>query len=221
MTRAASIFSMHDGISRFRAWFMSLLGRRYRELPFGTRREHIEGALTDLQAEKYAESGTPAYELNNEYFRIGRRKVKVCTEDELFVSLWGSKRVVDSLYCKIIERAEAARVPISTSNFDARAEYGFPPKIDDFFGEVEPADSHYHKGWDYTLWVEEWAEAYLGSGQFASLEERFASTPGVYKATHMDREVFLIRASLDPGRLRELLWQHFVEAAKVGVKDNT
>jgi hypothetical protein len=109
MARAASIFSMHHGISRFRSWFMSLLGRRYRELPFGTRREHIEAALSALRAEKYAESGTPAYELNNEYFRISRRKVKVCTEDELFVSLWGSKALVDDLYSKIIERAEAAR----------------------------------------------------------------------------------------------------------------
>ena len=86
---------------------MALIGRRYRELPFGTRREHIEAALSALRAEKYAESGTPAYELNNEYFRIGRRKVKVCTEDELFVSLWGSKTVVDTLYRKIVERAEA------------------------------------------------------------------------------------------------------------------
>jgi len=77
---------MRDSISRFRSMFMAWIGLRYRELPLGTRREEIEAALSDLHAQKCGESGTPAYEVNNEYFRIGRRKVRVCTEDEMIVS---------------------------------------------------------------------------------------------------------------------------------------
>jgi hypothetical protein len=103
---STSSFAKHDRISRFRSWIMTLVGRGYRELPFGTRRDDIEAALSELQAKKCAESGTPAYELNNEYFRIGRRRIKICTEDELFVSLWGSKELVDDLYRKITERTE-------------------------------------------------------------------------------------------------------------------
>jgi len=102
------------------------------------------------------------------------------------------------------------------SDFDARAEYGFPPKIDDFFGEVEPTGSPHDPGWDYRLWVEEWAEAYLGAEPFASLERRFASTPGVTEVAHMDREEFLIKSRLDAEQLRELLWPHFVAAAQEG-----
>jgi hypothetical protein len=97
---------MRDSVSRFRSMFMTCIGLRYRELPFGTRREEIESALSELHAQKCGESGTPAYEINNEYFRIGRRKVRVCTEDEMFVSLWGSKGLVDSLYQRIASRAE-------------------------------------------------------------------------------------------------------------------
>jgi hypothetical protein len=100
------------------------------------------------------------------------------------------------------------------SNSDIRAEYGYPPKIDDFFGEVEPTDD---PGWDYRLWVEEWAELYLGTEPFTSLARRFASTPGVTEVEHLDREVFIIKSSLDAVQLRELLWPHFVVAAQEGV----
>jgi hypothetical protein len=103
------------------------------------------------------------------------------------------------------------------SNSDIRDEYGFPPKIDDFFGEVEPTGAPHDPGWDYRLWVEEWAEPYLGAEPFASLERRFASTPGVTEVAHMDREVFLIKSRLEAEQLRELLWPHFVAAAQEGV----
>ena len=100
---------MRDSISKFRSLFMSLLGMRYRELPFGTRREDIEAALSAMQAEKRSESGSPAFEVNNEYFRIGRRRVRVCTEDEMFVSLWGPRVLVDSLYASITSSAVTKR----------------------------------------------------------------------------------------------------------------
>jgi hypothetical protein len=94
-----------DNVSRLQRLLLSCIGLRYRELPFGTRREEIESALSELHAEKYAESGTPAYEVNNEYFRMGRLKVRVCTEDEMLVSLWGSKTLVDFLYRSIASRS--------------------------------------------------------------------------------------------------------------------
>ncbi len=97
---------MRDYTTRLRSFLTSLVGLRYRELPFGTRRKEIETALSDLHAQKCGESGTPGYEVNNEYFRIGRRKVRVCTEDGMFVSLWGSRRLVDSLYEAILARSE-------------------------------------------------------------------------------------------------------------------
>jgi len=98
---------MHDRISRLRSFLASLVGLRYRELPCGTRRDEIEAALSDLRGKKCGESGTPAFEANNEYFRIGRRRVRVCTEDDMFVSLWGPKLLVDSLYETIVTRSEA------------------------------------------------------------------------------------------------------------------
>lgn len=104
---AVQLVVMHDRISKFRSLFMTCIGLRYRELPIGTRREEIEAALADLHALKCGESGTPAYEVNNEYFHIGRRKVRVCTEDERFVSLWGRRALVDSLYASIVSRSEA------------------------------------------------------------------------------------------------------------------
>ena len=85
---------------------MSFFGMRYRELPFGVRREEIEAALSDLDAQKCSESGTPAFEVNNEVFRIGRRKLRLCTEDEMLVSLWGSKALVDDVYTRITSRLE-------------------------------------------------------------------------------------------------------------------
>lgn len=60
--------------------------------------------LADFDAQKIGESGSPAYEVNNEYFRIGRRKLRICTEDEMFVSLWGSKSLVDPVYLRIVEK---------------------------------------------------------------------------------------------------------------------
>jgi hypothetical protein len=94
-------------VKRVRTFLTLLVGLRYVELPFGIRREDIDAALLELQAQKSGESGTPGFEVNNEYFRIGRRKVRVCTEDEMLVSLWGSKPVVNALYERILSRSKA------------------------------------------------------------------------------------------------------------------
>ncbi len=112
------------------------------------------------------------------------------------------------------ELASIPAVPMCPPDTSVRAEYGFPPKIDDFFGEVSPATED---GWNYQLWLEEWAELYLGGEEFASLEKRFASTPGVSRVAHMDREVFLIETEqLTPAQIRQAFWQHFLQAAKGG-----
>ena len=97
-----------------------------------------------------------------------------------------------------------------SDNFDARAEYGFPPSIDDFFGDVVLSEDDGPE-WNYRLW----AEAYLGREQFESLESRFGTIPGIDAVAHMDREVFIIRSALDASTLRTLLWTQFLEAANV------
>jgi len=90
-------------ISRFRFVFARLIGKRYRELPFGTLRKDIERALFELHGEKRGETGSPCNEVVNEYFWIGRRTIRVCTEDEMFVSLWGEKDPVDQVYTIVVE----------------------------------------------------------------------------------------------------------------------
>ncbi len=89
-------------------------------------------------------------------------------------------------------------------------EYGFPPKIEDFFGEITTA---YSRGWDYELWVEEWAEPYLGTVQFNSLAPKFASISQVTEVVHEDRERFILKSKADANNLKMLLWQKFLEAA--------
>jgi hypothetical protein len=98
-----------SAVCRIRSVSAALVGTRYRELAgFGPElRQAIEDTLAELPAEKCGESGTPAFEINNEYFRIGRRKIRVCTEDEMDVSLWGSKKLVDQVYTKIVEKLRA------------------------------------------------------------------------------------------------------------------
>jgi hypothetical protein len=98
-------------LARLRSLFMSLVGMRYRELPFSIRRHDVDAVLIALRAEKIAQSGTPAFEVSNDYFRIGRRKLRLCTEDQMFVSLWGPKTLVDQVYARVIEHSEARRQP--------------------------------------------------------------------------------------------------------------
>jgi len=89
-------------------------------------------------------------------------------------------------------------------------EFGFPPKMEDFFGEMSPPYNH---KWKYQLWIEEWAEPYLGAVQFQSLLSRFASVSIIDEVVHEDREIFLIKSSANAADLKILLWQKFLEAA--------
>lgn len=87
----------------------SFIGMRYRELPgFGSDlRQAIEDTLAEFGAQKYGESGSPTFEVNNEYFRIGNRTLRICTEDEMDVSLWGSKSLVDQVYFNIVDKLKS------------------------------------------------------------------------------------------------------------------
>jgi hypothetical protein len=95
-------------VTKIRSIFASLVGRGYKELPgFGTNlRIAIENVLSSLDAKKCGESGIPSFDpapfIYNEYFQIGSQKIRICTEDEMFVSLWGPKRLVDQVYERII-----------------------------------------------------------------------------------------------------------------------
>ena len=97
-------------LSGIRSFCANLVGMNYRELPGSGAelRQAIQSVLADFGAEKCGESGSPAYEVNNEYFRIGGRKLRVCTEDEMFVSLWGSKALVDRVYARIVEKLHSS-----------------------------------------------------------------------------------------------------------------
>ncbi|MGP8200232.1 MAG: hypothetical protein ACLQU4_12100 [Limisphaerales bacterium] len=57
------------------------------------------------------------------------------------------------------ELASIPAAPLRPPDTSIRTEYGFPPKIDDFFGELGSTTAD---GWNYQLWLEEWAELYFG-----------------------------------------------------------
>ncbi len=98
-------------LTKFRTAVMSILGMKYRELPFGTRRADVLAVLEELNAQKLGESGTPAFEVYNEEFRIGKRRLRICTEDEMFVSLWGTAPLVDDAYARITAKSDARTDP--------------------------------------------------------------------------------------------------------------
>ena len=96
-------------LTRIRSVCARLIGMKYREMPGmgGHARAAVRDMLAELGAEFRGESGSPCCEVNNEYFRVGGRKLRVCTEDELFVSLWGSKAIVETVYWGAVEKMRA------------------------------------------------------------------------------------------------------------------
>lgn len=102
-------------IAKMRLILASLVGRTYQELPGDLvfepgLRKAIKESLLEINAEKYFESGTPAFEVNNEYFRIGRFKLRILTEDEMFVSIWGPKALVTDFYNRIKQKLELTKL---------------------------------------------------------------------------------------------------------------
>src|SRR5256885_16331465 len=94
----------HMNVSKIRSALARMVGLRYRELPgWGAElRQALGDTLAELNARKYKECGTPCFELNNEYYRVGNRKLKVSTEDEMDVSLWGPKALVEEGYSGVV-----------------------------------------------------------------------------------------------------------------------
>ncbi len=97
------------GIAEIRSFCARLIGLRYRQLPGfgGDARDAAVDTLIDLGATFCGESGSPAYELNSECFRIGRRKIHVCTEDHWLAYLWGSKALVEAVYSGAVDKLRA------------------------------------------------------------------------------------------------------------------
>jgi|SRR3954465_15722662 hypothetical protein len=64
-----------------------------------------------------------------------------------------NRRVVEILCLppSISKRGAALDPPLTRRNASIRAEYGYPPKIDDFFGDVSPVEAG---DWTYELWLE-------------------------------------------------------------------
>lgn len=92
---------------------------------------------------------------------------------------------------------------------------GLPPRQDDVFEEIISGEQVVG-GWDYAVHIHEGAEQYLGSTLFNSLEERFASVPGVDECLREDREVFLVRTGrLSADDIRKKFWEQFLSAAEV------
>lgn len=96
-------------MTKIRSLCARFVGMRYREVPGagGDARDAVVDALAELSAEFCGESGTPCYEVNNECFRVGRKRIRVCTEDDLFVSLWGSKALVETVYSRAVAKMRA------------------------------------------------------------------------------------------------------------------
>jgi hypothetical protein len=88
------------------------------------------------------------------------------------------------------------------------------PTLSSFFGDFEALELSSGATWNYRLWLDESAEAFLGSTIFGSLAARFAGIPGVYRVVHADREVFLFKADFELEPLRELLWKEFIRAVE-------
>lgn len=66
----------------------------------------------------------------------------------------------------------------------------------------------------FSLFLPEAAEGFLGRAVFDSLADRFAAVPGVVHVEHQDRESFLVQApGLAADRLQASLWTAFVAAA--------
>src|SRR4051812_11099970 len=81
---------------------LGLFGQGRTTLGSWPHREVVNAALatlTDLGAEKVHEDGTPAGEVENFYFRIDGKRVRLSVTDYGDVTLWGPNRLVTKI-CK-------------------------------------------------------------------------------------------------------------------------
>ena len=60
------------------------------------------------------------------------------------------------------------------------------------------------------LYIEEFAESYLGTDRFNQLESAFGNILGVNSVIHEDRELFLIESELSDEDLDDSAWKVFL-----------
>lgn len=114
-------------------------------------------------------------------------------------------------------------------DFDAelRAEIGFPPAREEFFG-FEPLEDDFvdeasgePQDFPFTheLFISELAEPYLGLANYEKLEEAFANVEGVATLMWQDRDAFFLtlEAGADEAAVEEGLWQAFLQIAKTAL----
>ena len=83
-----------------------------------------------------------------------------------------------------------------------------PPRQEDWQFSV-----HQEALGNFSLFLSEAAEGFLGPEEFDALADRFAAVPGVTSVEHQDRESFLVQApDLTANQVQALLWSAFVTA---------
>lgn len=101
---------------------------------------------------------------------------------------------------------------------DIREVWGYPPKQNDIFEEINSNDSN--EG-NYIVHIHEATEQYLGANIFKRLPKRFSLAHGIEKCIQEDRDVFIIETkTLNAQALRESLWTTFLEAAAESFKED-
>jgi len=111
-------------------------------------------------------------------------------------------------------------------DFDAelRAEIGFPPAQEEFFG-FEPLEDEFVDEADgspqefpftHELFISELAEPYLGLAAFEKLQEVFAEVDGVDALMWQDRDAFFLTLAdgANEQQVEAALWQAFLQLAK-------
>lgn len=83
------------------------MGQKEIEIPIPG---YLDAVLEELNAIKYKEKGTPCYELNWEFFKIKDQKIRIRTEDEIFVYLEGPKDLLDTIQRKLNKMIEQNEV---------------------------------------------------------------------------------------------------------------
>ena len=95
----------------FRDWVLVLIGHRRITLGDWPDQGVVEAAVdtvSELGGQRIqGQDPGLAFDIENTYFRVQGRRVRLCVEDYGEVSLWGPKRVVTELATRITERMSA------------------------------------------------------------------------------------------------------------------
>ena len=93
--------------SRFIDIMIGLFGHRrvkFADWPRARDLDAIIDAIRGLGGKRCGEGGSPDGSFTNLYFRIGRRRVRLCIEEYDDLTLWGPKRLVGEISKRVAER---------------------------------------------------------------------------------------------------------------------